>query len=161
MTITTWFLEMTSPEQLRPARPVAGFDVRALAPPDPALSRRLYERVGEPYEWTDRAGWDGARWSAHLTRPGVVTHVGYLGGEPVGYGELAREDGDVELTSFGLAPGLEGRGLGGALLAGVTQAVWAEGARRVRLHTCSLDSPNALPAYEARGFRVYDERGGR
>ena len=37
VTITTWFLEMTAPEQLRPARPVEGFERPA---PSPAPTRR-------------------------------------------------------------------------------------------------------------------------
>ena len=159
--ITTWFLEMTSPDDLRPARPVDGFTVRALPAPDPALSRRLYDRVGAPWQWTYRLGWGLARWGAHLGQPGVETHVGYLEGEAVGYAELVRAGGDVEIASFGLVPGMAGRGLGGALLATVTQGAWDAGAERVWLHTCSLDSPAALPSYERRGFRRYDERTGR
>jgi hypothetical protein len=31
------------------------------------------------------------------------------------------------------------------------------GASRVWLHTCSLDGPAALPAYQARGFRIFRE----
>ena len=159
--ITTWFLEMTAPDQLRPAREVEGFEVRALPRPDPALSRRLYDQVGGPWQWTDRLGWGTARWAAHLGQPGVDTWIGYVEGEPVGYAELVRVDGDVEIASFGLVPGMEGRGLGGALLAAVTQGAWDAGAERVWLHTCSLDSPAALPSYERRGFRRYDERIGR
>jgi ribosomal protein S18 acetylase RimI-like enzyme len=161
MTVTTWFLEMTAPDQLRPARPVEGFEARALPGPDPALSRRMYERVGGPWQWTDRLGWGVARWRAHLAQPGISTWVGYLDGDEVGYAELARVRGALEIASFGLLPGFAGRGLGGALLAAVTEAAWADGAERVWLHTCSLDSPAALPAYEARGFRRYDERTGR
>jgi GNAT superfamily N-acetyltransferase len=159
--ITTWYLEMTSPEQLRPARAVDGFEVRALTRPDPALSRRLYDCVGEPWQWTDRLGWGIARWRAHLAQPSITTWLGYLEDDEVGYAELARAGDDVEIASFGLLPGFAGRGLGGALLAAVTEAAWEDGAGRVWLHTCSLDSPAALPAYEARGFRRYDERTGR
>jgi len=161
MTITTWYLEMTSPGRLRPARPVKGFEVRRLPRPDAALSRHLYDEVGGPWQWTDRLGWGLARWEAHLGQPGVDTWVGYLEGEPVGYAELARDGGEVEIASFGLVPGMAGRGLGGALLATITQAAWEGGAERVWLHTCSLDSPAALPSYERRGFRRYDERTGR
>ena len=161
MTITTWYLEMTSPEQLRPARAVEGFEARALRRPDPALIRRMYDRGGERWLWTDRLGWGLARWGAHLAQPGVETWVGYLEGEEAGYAEVVREGGDVEIASFGLLPGLEGRGMGGALLAAVTEAAWEAGAERVWLHTCSLDSPAALPSYERRGFRRYDERIGR
>jgi GNAT superfamily N-acetyltransferase len=159
--ITTWFLEMTSPDALRPARLVDGFGVRKLEPPDPALSRRLYDRVGGPWQWTDRLGWGLARWGAHLGQPGVDTYVGHLEREEVGYAELVREGDTVEIASFGLLPGFEGRGLGGALLAAVTAAAWDGGAGRVWLHTCSLDSPAALPSYERRGFRRYHERTGR
>jgi GNAT superfamily N-acetyltransferase len=161
VTITTWYLEMTSREQLRAARPVDGFEVRALPRPDPALSRRLYDAVGEPWRWTDRLGWGLARWGAHLAQPGIDVWVGYLEGEEAGYAELVRRGDEVEIASFGLKPGLAGRGLGGALLAAVTRAAWAGGAARVWLHTCSLDSPAALPSYERRGFRRYDERAGR
>lgn len=28
--------------------------------------------------------------------------------------------------------------------------------RRVWVHTCSLDHPNALPGYQARGFRLFN-----
>jgi GNAT superfamily N-acetyltransferase len=161
VTITTWYLEMTSPEQLRPARAVEGFEVHALPHPDPALNRRMYDRVGERWQWTDRLGWGLARWGAHLGQPGVATWVGYLDSEEAGYAETAGEGGDVEIASFGLLPGFEGRGMGGALLAAVTQAAWDGGAERVWLHTCSLDSRAALPAYERRGFRRYEERIGR
>jgi GNAT superfamily N-acetyltransferase len=159
--VITWYLEMTSPGQLRPARSVDGFEVRPLPRPDPALSRRLYDSVGGPWQWTDRLGWGVARWDAHLAQPGVDTWVGYLDGEDVGYAELVRRGYEVEIASFGLKPGYEGRGLGGALLAAVTRAAWDAGAERVWLHTCSLDSPAALPSYERRGFRRYDERAGR
>jgi GNAT superfamily N-acetyltransferase len=161
MTITTWYLEMTAPDQLRPARPVEGFEVRLLPRPDPQLNRRMYQRIGEPWHWTDRLGWGLARWGAHLGQPGVHTWIGSFEGEDAGYAELVREGGDVEIASFGLLPGFEGRGMGGALLAAVSQAAWERGAERVWLHTCSLDSPAALPAYERRGFRRYDERTGR
>ena len=158
--LTTWYLEMTDAAQLREAAPVASFEVRRVAPPDPETSRRLYAEVGGPYEWTDRLAWDPERWRAHLDQPGVETWLGWLGGEPAGYAELVREGDAVEVASFGLLPGLSGRRLGGALLTAVTRDAWERGASRVWLHTCSLDSPAALPSYERRGFRRYHEERG-
>ena len=155
--VTTWYLEMTDPAELRPARPVPAFAVRRVDPPDAEISRRMYEEVGRPWQWTDRLGWDRGRWAAHVERPEVDTWLGLLDGVPVGYAELVRDRDDVEIASFGLRPGFPGRGLGGALLEAVTREAWDGGAARVWLHTCSLDSPAALPAYERRGFRRYDE----
>ena len=158
--VTTWYLEMTDPAQLRPARPVAELEIGRLEPPDPELSRRLYAEVGGPWQWTDRLEWDVERWRAHVARPEVETWLPRLDGAPVGYAELVREGDDVELASFGLLPGFAGRGFGGALLAAVTADAWRRGARRVWLHTCSLDSDAALPGYERRGFRRYHEERG-
>ena len=155
--ITTWYLEMTEVGELQPATPVEGLTVQRIDPPDPELSARLYDAVGGPWQWTDRLGWDVDRWRAHLERGEVETWLGRMGDEPIGYAELVREGGDVEVASFGLLPGFPGRGLGGALLAAVTADAWERGAERVWLHTCSLDSPAALPSYERRGFRRYDE----
>jgi GNAT superfamily N-acetyltransferase len=158
--VTTWYLEMTDPSELRPAEPVAGLSVERIDPPDPGLSARMYDAVGGPWQWTDRLGWDVERWRAHLEREQVETWLGRLDGEPAGYAELVRDGDEVEIASFGLLPGFPGRGLGGALLAAVTGDAWERGARRVWLHTCSLDSPAALPSYERRGFRRYHEETG-
>jgi GNAT superfamily N-acetyltransferase len=65
-------------------------------------------------------------------------------------------DGDVEIVSFGLVGDVHGRGWGGALLEHALRRGFELG-RRVWLHTCTLDSPRALPNYQARGlvpFRV-------
>ena len=106
----------------------------------------------------DRPARLGARaLGAHLGQPGVDTWVGHLEDDPVGYAELVREGGDVEIASFGLLPGFAGRA-SAARCSRRHPAAWDRGAERVWLHTCSLDSPAALPSYERRGFRRYEER---
>ena len=45
-----------------------------------------------------------------------------------------------------------GRGLGKAMLTRAAEEAWALAPTRVWLHTCTLDSPQALPNYRARGF---------
>ena len=61
----------------------------------------------------------------------------------------------MEIDYFGLVPNFVGRGLGGAMLTRAVGEAWALGAKRVWLHTCTLDSPRALPGYKARGFTPY------
>ena len=57
-------------------------------------------------------------------------------------------------------PEFVGRGFGGHLLTLAAGLAWAAehpdgtATRRVWLHTSSSDHPNALPNYQARGFRV-------
>lgn len=156
MKLTTWYLEMTDPAQLRPSRRlVPGAEVVRVDPPDPALNRRLYAEVGGPWQWVDRLPWDEERWRAAIERPEVETWLVRVSGETAGYAELERSADGIEIAYFGLLPGFEGRGLGGLLLTEVTRRAWELAPRRVWLHTCSLDSPAALPSYERRGFEMY------
>jgi GNAT superfamily N-acetyltransferase len=158
--VTTWYLEMLSPADLRPAPCPDGnvMLVRAEVP-SPELNRFLYTAVGGPWYWIDRLDWDYARWLDWLDRPELETWVLYAQGTPAGYVEIeAQPEDNIEVAYFGLLPRFIGQRLGGYLLSAGVERAWARGARRVWVHTCSLDGPNALANYQARGFRVYDQR---
>lgn len=156
--VTTWYLEMRAPEALRRAAapPPAPLILRAEIP-SPALNRFLYTSVGGAWHWVDRLPWTWDRWMQWLDRPAHQTWVMYVAGTPAGYFELEKQGGDVEIAYFGIAPGFIGRKLGGYLLGVTIEKAWAMGARRVWVHTCSLDHPAALSNYRARGMTVYRE----
>jgi GNAT superfamily N-acetyltransferase len=158
-TVTTTYLEMTSPAELRPKRFSRGDLLLArVDPPMPELNRFFYTAVGGDWYWIDRLPWTYQQWQDYLTAPGVQTWVLSVGGVPAGYAELAGDaGGDVELAYFGLLPRFVGQGLGGHLLTEAVERAWAYPARRVWLHTCTLDHPNALAHYRARGFRSYKQ----
>jgi GNAT superfamily N-acetyltransferase len=157
----TW-LEMTSPEELRPGRvPPERVELvaadRSLVP----LLRTTTRRVGEPHGWSSRPAWSEDQWVEHLAGPGARAWVARVGGEPAGVIELVARPGDeVELTVFGLVPELVGRGFGGHLLTLAARLAWetrhpgGAATRRVWLHTASSDHAHALPNYLGRGFRV-------
>jgi GNAT superfamily N-acetyltransferase len=157
----TW-LEMTSPDELRPGRlPPAPVELEQIDRSRVSLLRATNDRVGEPHGWTGRSAWSEARWAEHLAKPGVQAFVARVGGEPAGLVELeARPGGEVEITVFGLVPEFVGRGFGGHLLTRAVRLAWDAGrpegtpARRVWLHTASTDHGHALPNYLGRGFRV-------
>ena len=157
----TW-LEMTSPDELRPGRlPPAPVELERVDRSRVPLLRATNDRVGEPHGWTGRSAWSEARWAEHLAKPGVRAFVARVGGEPAGLVELeARPGGEVEITVFGLVPEFVGRGFGGHLLTRAVRLAWdarhPEGTptRRVWLHTASTDHGHALPNYLGRGFRV-------
>jgi GNAT superfamily N-acetyltransferase len=160
--VTTWYLEMTDPAQLAPApEPLPGLEIRRAGAPSPELSRGMYAAVGADWWWIDRLGWDWARWHAHLSRPEVETWLAWLDGTPVGWVELEASGGDVELAYVGLLPAFLGRGIGSRLLDAALRRAWAmidPAPARVWVHTCSLDSPGALRAYEGRGLRRHAEQ---
>jgi GNAT superfamily N-acetyltransferase len=157
----TW-LEMTSPDELRPGRaPPAPVELQLAEASLVPLLRATSDRVGEPHGWTSRPAWSQAQWAEHLARPEVRAWLARVGGEPAGLIELESRPGEeVELTVFGLVPELVGRGFGGHLLTLGTRLAWetrhpgGAATRRVWLHTASSDHANALPNYRARGFRV-------
>lgn len=155
MEITTWYLEQSAAEQLRPAAPAPVTYTRSELV-SPEFSRFLYTAVGGEWHWSDRLGWTWRQWQDWLDRPGVETWVAYLRGAPVGYAELDGATGDgVELAYFGLLPAFVGKGIGGHLLTVALRRAWELTDERVWVHTCSLDGPAALANYQARGMVVY------
>jgi ribosomal protein S18 acetylase RimI-like enzyme len=157
----TW-LEMTSPDELRPGRlPPEPIE---LVPAGPALARLVGEitaRVGEPHGWSSHLTWSEEQLAEYLAKPGVRAWLAQVGGQPAGLVELEAHPGnEVEITVFGLVPEFVGRGFGGHVLTQAVRLAWEaehpDGGptRRVWLHTASADHANALPNYRARGFRV-------
>lgn len=155
--LTTWYLEMLSPDDLRPRRSARpDLTVQQAAIPCPEFSRFLYTSVGGHWYWRDRLPWTYERWLKHLNRPELETWVAYVSGTPAGYVELlAQANQNVKIEYFGLLPQFIGQGIGGHLLTCGIERAWAMGAQRVWVHTCSLDSQHAYKNYEARGFTRY------
>ena len=158
MRVTIHQLEMTLPSQLVPPhKPHPAYDLVRVAIPCPPLNRFLYTTVGGDWYWIDRLGWSYAQWQAYLEQETVETWVAYVSGTPAGYFELdGQPGGSIEVAFFGLLPQFVGQGLGGSLLSRAVERAWSVGAGRVWVHTCSLDHPNALPGYQARGFRIFN-----
>ena len=156
-------LEMTSPDQLRDARPPpAPIELREVRPEEAAVCRETWTRIGAPHGWTRRAKWTDDEWRVRISPPEVHAWLARVGGDVAGYLELEAEaDGNVGITFFGLVPEFVGEGFGGAFLTDASRLAWSmtspDGvpARRVWLKTSSHDHPNALPNYEARGFCVF------
>lgn len=157
-TVTITYLQSFAPEALRRApRPAGDIALRQARLPSPTLGRYLYTAVGGDWYWRDRLGWTYARWMQHLDRPEVETWVLYVSDTPAGYIELERQQQgrDVEIAYFGLLPEFIGRGLGGWLLSEGIARAWELASHRVWVHTCTLDGPQALANYRARGLSVY------
>ena len=152
-------LEMTSPSDLiGGGAPPPGVRLERVEQCTPALARFLYAEVGRQFGWRDRVAWTDAQFQAYLYR-GIVVWVLYHAGAPAGYFDLRSDaDGSVEINNFGLMPHAIGRGFGRFLLTRSVQEAWAMGAKRVWLHTCTLDHPSALPNYLKRGFRIVGEK---
>jgi GNAT superfamily N-acetyltransferase len=149
------YLELCNRADLRPAPLPPGAHVVRRDPCAVDRYRRLYQAVGAPWYWRDRLVWTDEQLATHLSSPDVSVWELLVGGRSAGYFELKRDDRSVEIAYFGLVPEFIGQGLGSALLTRAVDEAWAFGAGRVWLHTCTLDSPHALPNYRSRGFREF------
>ena len=157
MEVVRTYLELDRPDALKAGAPLPrGARVVRRDPCPIADYRRLYHAVGGPWHWRDRLAWDDDTLRAHLASPDIAIWELLVGNESAGYFELRRSgDDEIELAYFGLRPDFIGRGLGGSLLTSAVEEAWKLGARRVWLHTGTLDAPHALPNYRARGFRDF------
>ena len=158
--VTIHYLEMLSPTEHRRARaPDRPWSLERVEPADGAINRRFYEEVGREWHWTDRLVWSPEEWHNYASTPGIETWLLRVDGVEAGYFELDARTDEVEIVYFGLLPGFIGHGWGGHLLSSASDRGWALDPRRVWVHTCTLDHPAALPAYQARGFHHYrDEK---
>lgn len=163
MQATRTYLELKNRTQFK-----AGFGdfpdvaIARAVKPLPELYRMCYQTVGEAYHWRDRWDWTDQQIATHLSDPAnqlfVATRaVGEKKVALAGWYELRRvaEDDSVEIAYFGIVAAEFGRGFGKHLLSNAVYDAWGLGPQRVWLHTCTLDHPNALPNYVARGFTPY------
>ncbi|MET0249838.1 MAG: GNAT family N-acetyltransferase [Sphingobium sp.] len=117
--------------------------------PSPDAYRALFRRVGEPWLWFSRLVMADDELLTIIHDPAVMIFAAVdPRGTEVGLLELDfRINSNCELAFFGLAPGLTGKGLGSWLMAQAKSLAWRPGVERVWVHTCTLDSPAALPFY--------------
>jgi GNAT superfamily N-acetyltransferase len=118
--------------------------------------RRLFVRVGEPWLWFSRAILPLERLALLLEDQRIEAYALHDGREDVGLLELDfRSSGEAEIGYFGLVPEMIGRGAGRFLMNETIRRAFARPIRRLFVHTCTLDSPAALPFYIRSGFRPY------
>jgi GNAT superfamily N-acetyltransferase len=159
MSIVTTYLEMHSPDQLRPQRCTdARFQIREKKERDWRFNRDLYAAVGQMWSWNDKRVWTDEQWKEYTRE--MRTFGAYYDNVLAGYYELRRDDeSGVEIAYFGLLPEFIGCGLGGPLLTSAIEEAWrmSPSVSRVWVHTCNLDHPAALSNYQARGMVIYKQ----
>ncbi|MEO0350015.1 MAG: GNAT family N-acetyltransferase [Cyanobacteria bacterium P01_A01_bin.15] len=156
--VTTTYLEMRSAEQIISAAPTA-LTLMEAGVPCPEFHRFLYTAVGGSWYWMDRLRWSYQRWFEYLNQDAIRTWVGYVSGSPAGYFELSHQpDQSAKIEYFGLLPQFMGQGHGGYLLTLALKTAWELTSKRVWVHTNSIDGPQALNNYQARGLVIYNRQ---
>jgi hypothetical protein len=165
--LVTTYLEMRSADQLRPKAVTNESEpnlhlwrVTSLpkAPDSFRFNKEMYFRVGEQWRWIDKRPWTDAQWKEYANAAGLRTFAAFYDGALAGYYELRGDrEGGVEIAYFGLIPEFIGCSLGGVLLTSAIGNAWriTPRPRRVWVHTCNWDHPQALANYQARGMVIY------
>ncbi len=149
-------LEMRGAPQRALKKLPAGFHLRRFAPDDLAGFRNVFRKVGEDWMWFSRLIMADEKLAGILGHADVLSFALCEGETELGLLELDfRETGTCELSFFGLAKDAIGRGLGRALMDEGLALAWARSIKRLWVHTCTFDSPDALPFYIRSGFMPY------
>jgi GNAT superfamily N-acetyltransferase len=158
--VTITYLEMEHPASLRAKRSARpGLTLVRVDPPSAELAAAFYCNIGNDYFWMDRAEWSEEQWEDTLARPGTELWVLKVDGDDAGFFLLTQPAPRTrEIEYFGLYAWFAGQGLGAHLLTCAVERAWEAGADRVLVNTCTLDHPQALPNYLARGFEVVRKR---
>ncbi|MGE0230491.1 MAG: GNAT family N-acetyltransferase [Flavobacteriaceae bacterium] len=150
------YLDMTTPPARVSPRSPEGLVLDRVLQPDIAANRALYRRIGEEWLWFSRLRQKDAALAALLHDPAYETYELRRDGEALGLLELdLREGSQVEISFFGVAAGLIGRGAGAFMMGRALHLAWRSGTDRVWLHTCTADHPRAVEFYMSWGFRPY------
>ena len=147
---------LQAPEQpLAPSR--SDVTLQRWQTPDLDSYRKLFREVGEDWIWFGRLVHDDKTLEQLLAEPARENYLPIIDGKPVGTLELDfANPEEPELSYFGLVPGAIGGGLGRWLMAQALDIVWSRPeTKRLWVHTCTGDSPQALIFYQACGFKPY------
>lgn len=147
------FLEMTRRPNIKAVGAPEGWELTRAITPDLDWYRTLFRSVGEKWLWFARLRLEDSSLNSILTDPMVHIYTLQNGTVDGALLELDfRTPGACELAYFGLIPSLIGSGAGRYLMNTAIKLAWSEPISRFHMHTCTLDSPQALGFYIRSGF---------
>jgi GNAT superfamily N-acetyltransferase len=130
--------------------------LRQIKDPDLKRYRDVFRRAGEHWLWWSRLEMSDAQLAAVLNASATELFIAESDGVNIGMAELDRsQPGQVEIAFFGLYAEALGKGLGRPFMDALLERAWSGNTSRVWVHTCTLDSPVALPFYVKCGFKPY------
>ncbi|MHA1164259.1 MAG: GNAT family N-acetyltransferase [Alphaproteobacteria bacterium] len=150
------YLEMRSAPPVDEEPASAPGELRRINDPDSDWYLELYRRIGIDFLWFSRLTLPEDALSLILTDPKYEIFALRCQGKDKALFELDfRNEGECELSFFGVVPSLVGTGAGRALMARAIEIAWSRPINRFWLHTCTLDHPKALQFYLRAGFTAF------
>ena len=150
------YLEMVGRPALRPV-PDTGLTLTAMSQPDLARYKAIFKAIGEEWLWFSRLTMSDEELGKAINNPAIEIFTVQKDGADIGLLEIELGDGEtMELGYFGLAESAIGTGAGRFMMDYAIRRVFDHhGAKRFFVHTCTMDSPQALAFYIRSGFVPY------
>jgi len=125
--------------------------------PTPDFCKFLYKEVGKDFFWRDRLRWSDQQWLDYINNNFFRLYVLKYKNNLAGYYELLYDinTNSIEIPYFGIFKELYSKGIGGYLLTDAILTAFEGNIDKVWVHTCTLDHPNALKNYIARGMNIF------
>ena len=122
------------------------------------LNKFFYKEIGKEHRWVDRLSWSNNQWIKYVNDPKVKTFILRKNDDLVGYYEqiFSKDKSECEIAYFGILKEYFGKKFGGYLLSDAIKKSFDFGAKRVWVHTCSLDHKYALKNYLSRGMKIFN-----
>ena len=156
--VQRYYLNINSIKDLSEiAKPSDIYQISLVNPPDFQLNKFFYKQIGQKYRWIDRLIWNEKKWIEYVNNSDVKTFILKEKNNLAGYFEqiFHKEKIDCEIAYFGILEDYFGNKLGGYLLSEAIKKSFRFGAKRVWVHTCSMDHKYALKNYLSRGMKIF------
>ena len=158
LALVVTYLEMKKAAPLRGTSLPEGLMFEIL-PPDITTYRTLFRKIGSDWLWFERLLLSDEDLGDVLNMSGIERFTLTRNNIPLALLELDyRNNTHCELVYFGLASDLIGTGAGSYLMDRAIEIAWSSCISRLHLHTCTIDSPQALNFYLRSGFKAYKRR---
>ena len=152
------YLEIKSTDDFSElSKPSEDLNLELVLPPDFQLNKFFYKQIGKKLNWVDRLDWSDDKWIKYLNDKNVSTYTLKEKNNLVGYYEqiINEEKLDYEIAYFGIFEEYIGKKFGGYLLSEAIKNAFQLKAKRIWVHTCSLDHKHALKNYLSRGMKIF------
>jgi len=118
----------------------------------------LYKEIGKDFYWRDRLIWSDQDWFNLISRLDYQLYTLRILNDLAGYYEVLSDiEKNFEISYFGIFRQYFGKKIGSYLLSHAIKNLFNQGAKKIWVHTCTLDHPNALNNYLSRGMEIYKE----
>jgi ribosomal protein S18 acetylase RimI-like enzyme len=157
-TIDRFYLHLLSARYLNQSNcKEINLDVQLEKKPTIDFCKFFYKEVGRDFFWRDRLKWTDQDWLDYVNNDFFKLYILKHNNKLAGYYELLYDPKttSMEIPYFGIFKEFYGKKIGGYLLTDALSTSFKQKITKVWVHTCTLDHPNALKNYLARGMKIF------